>query len=290
MDNFKIGLLQIAPAATQEGNLGKGLDYCGRAKALGCDLVLFPEMWNTGYVFSRDSREALDAGSPFVRAFQEQAGNLEMAVALTYLEAVPGGTRNTVTVFDRTGKNILTYAKVHTCDFGDDACLIPGNEFTAAVLDTGRGKITIGAMICYDREFPESARILMLKGAELILIPNACPIGINRKSQLRSRAFENMLGVAMANYPADREDCNGHSLAFDGIAYDDDSPDCGERDMLLTEAGEAEGIYTAEFNMDKLAEYRKREVWGNAYRRPGRYSLLCSEEVKQPFIRRDARR
>ncbi len=51
-------------------------------------------------------------------------------------------------------------------------------------------------MICFDREFPESARILMLKGAELILVPNACPMEINRLSQLRGRAFENMIAVA----------------------------------------------------------------------------------------------
>lgn len=55
-------------------------------------------------------------------------------------------------------------------------------------------------MICYDREFPESARVLMLKGAELILVPNACPIDPARFHQLAARAYENMTGVAMANY------------------------------------------------------------------------------------------
>ena len=74
-------------------------------------------------------------------------------------------------------------------------------------------------MICYDREFPESARVLMLKGAELILVPNACPMEINRLSQLRGRAFENMLAVATCNYPASVPDCNGGSSAFDGVAY-----------------------------------------------------------------------
>ena len=45
------------------------------------------------------------------------------------------------------------------------------------------GEVKVGAMICYDREFPESARIMMLKGAELILVPNACPMEINRLSR-----------------------------------------------------------------------------------------------------------
>ena len=54
--------------------------------------------------------------------------------------------------------------------------LCAGDEFTVAELDTAKGKLKVGSMICYDREFPESARILMLKGAELVLVPNACPM------------------------------------------------------------------------------------------------------------------
>ena len=60
-------------------------------------------------------------------------------------------------------------------------------------------------MICFDREFPESARILMLKGAEIILVPNACPMEINRISQLRARAFENMLGLVLHRENADTQ-------------------------------------------------------------------------------------
>ena len=73
-------------------------------------------------------------------------------------------------------------------------------------------------MICYDREFPESARILMLVGAELILVPNACNLEQNRLGQFKARAFENMVGLAMANYAAPR--CNGHSMAVSPIAFD----------------------------------------------------------------------
>ena len=71
----------------------------------------------------------------------------------------------------------------------------------------------MGAMICYDREFPESARVLMLKGAEVILIPNACNMSGFRMNQLRVRAYENMVGIALTNYAAPQQD--GHSVAFD---------------------------------------------------------------------------
>ena len=56
----------------------------------------------------------------------------------------------------------------------------------------------------------------MLKGAELILVPNACPMEINRLSQLRARAYENMTAIATCNYPETVPDCNGHSSVFDG--------------------------------------------------------------------------
>ena len=69
------------------------------------------------------------------------------------------------------------------------------------------------------KQFPESARILMLKGAELLLVPNACPMELNRLSQLRGRAYENMLAIATCNYPSPYPDCNGHSTLFDGVIY-----------------------------------------------------------------------
>lgn len=142
-------------------------------------------------------------------------------------------------------------------------------------------------MICYDREFPESARILMLKGAELILVPNACPMEINRLSQLRGRAYENMVGIATCNYPAEQPDCNGHSSAFDGVAYLPELPE--SRDTCILEAGGEEGIYLAEFDMDMIRKYRKKEVHGNAYRHPKKYHALIKEEIREPFIRSDYR-
>lgn len=142
-------------------------------------------------------------------------------------------------------------------------------------------------MICFDREFPESARILMLKGAEIILVPNACPMEINRISQLRARAFENMLGLATCNYPTGKPDCNGHSTAFDGVVYPPDEE--LSRDTLILDAGEAPGIYLASFDMDMLRQYRATEVHGNAYRRPQKYGILLDEQIRTPFLRSDCR-
>lgn len=286
--DINIALLQILPTGTQEGNLNKGLEYCREAKRSGADIALFPEMWSNGYSLPTDRAEtarcAIGLDSDFVKSYQALAKELNMAIAVTFLEAYSPSPRNTVVLFDRFGSLALHYAKVHTCAFDEtEGQLTPGEDFYVADLDTEKGVVKTGAMICYDREFPESARILMLKGAEIILVPNACPMEVNRLSQLRARAFENMVGIVTVNYPHGKPDCNGHSTAFDGIAYRPNEP--GSRDTLLMEAGDGEGIYMAQFPVDEMREYRLSEVHGNAYRRPEKYHILISPEKSEPFIR-----
>ena len=288
---FKVALLQLLPGESLAENLEKGIHACRLAKEQGADVALFPEMWSNGYDIPEDlellKTMAISAEDPFVEAFGALAKELDMAIGITFLERFDPLPRNTLCLFDRFGKKVLTYAKVHTCDFGDECRLTAGEDFYVAELDTAQGTVKIGAMICYDREFPESARVLMLKGAEILLVPNACPMEINRLSQLRGRAYENMVGIATCNYPAGKPDCNGHSSAFDGIAYSSDLP--GSRDTEILEAGEEEGIYMAAFDLEALRDYRRNEVHGNAYRRPEKYQLLLSREIQEPFIRTDRR-
>lgn len=169
MKKLTVALLQILPAKTRAENLQKGIEACREAKKSGADIALFPEMWSDGYRIPEDiealKTEAVCADGEFVSAFGKLAAELNMAVGITFLERWEPLPRNTLVLFDRHGKRALTYAKVHTCDFGDEARLTAGEDFYVAQLDTGAGEVKVGAMICYDREFPESARILMLKGA-----------------------------------------------------------------------------------------------------------------------------
>ena len=292
MSMLKIALLQIAPGLTLEENLQKGLSACRQAHQMGADIALFPEMWSNGYrIYGRPvpewTAEAIPADGPFVSAFGSLAQELGMAIGVTLLERCPSGPRNTLVLFDRFGRRVLIYAKVHTCDFDVERNLTPGDDFYVADLDTAAGTVKVGAMICFDREFPESARILMLKGAELILTPNACPMEINRLAQLRGRAYENMLAIATCNYPAGVPDCNGGSTLFDGVAY---LPELeSSRDTCTLQAPEAEGIYLAALDLDQLRAYRAAEVHGNAYRRPEKYALLLDAAVRPPFLRPDRR-
>lgn len=292
MNHLNIALLQIAPTGSLEGNLEKGITACRKAKAMGADVALFPEMWSCGYDICEPPVEewvckAIKLDSEFMAQFQALAAQLDMAIAVTLLEKHEPKPRNTMVLFDRFGVQKLVYAKVHTCDFGAEKDLTPGDDFFVTDLDTEKGVVKVGVMICYDREFPESARLLMLKGAEVVLVPNACPMELNRLSQLRGRAFENMMAIATCNYPATVPDCNGGSSVFDGVAY---LPHWeGFRDMCILQADEDEDIYMAQIDLDLLREYRSCEVHGNAYRRPQLYHALIDETVNEPFIREDKR-
>ena len=292
MKLLNIALLQLAPCGSLSQNLKKGADACREAKKKGADIALFPEMWSNGYnIYDRPvsdwTAEAVSADSDFVNAFGSLAQELDMAVGITLLEKWHGAPRNTLVLFDRFGNRKMTYAKVHTCDFGEERFLTPGDDFSVASLDTACGEVKVGAMICYDREFPESARILMLKGAELILVPNACPMELNRLSQLRGRAYENMTAIATCNYPDTVPDCNGCSSVFDGVAYLPDLP--GSRDTCILQADGSEGIFIAKLDLDQLRAYRQTEVHGNAYRRPKKYGILTECRIEEPFVREDYR-
>ena len=276
---LKIAFLQLQPNANIEDNMKKGVKACREAKEKGADIVLFPEMWSTGYVFPHDKewleQNAASLDSAYVKQFSALAAELDMAIAVTLLEKNEPKPRNTVCLFDRHGKLVYRYSKVHICDFGEDddeGILDAGDDFYVAELYTAKGPIKVGSMICYDREFPESARVMMLKGAELLLVPNACPMEINRLSQLRGRTYKNQIAIATCNYPASHRGCNGHSTLFDGVIYHTETG--APRDMLVCETGEEEGIFLAELDVDLLREYRNREKCGLKNRRPELYGIL----------------
>lgn len=89
MNNLKVALLQLFPTGTLQGNLEKGMEACKKAKELGADIALFPEMWSTGYSIPTDATDlraaSISLNSDFVQKFAALARELEMAIGLTIL-------------------------------------------------------------------------------------------------------------------------------------------------------------------------------------------------------------
>lgn len=281
---LRIALMQAVPAGNdQERNLEIAKGYCREAVAKGADLLLMPEMWNIGYrgfiQFDQETakqwqKQAVSTDGPWVGEFKLLARELGMAIGVTYLQEWPGKPRNCISLIDRRGNIVLTYAKVHTCDFAFESALTPGDSWPTVTLDTAKGGVRIGAMICFDREFPESMRCLMLGGAEIVITPNACLLDPLRLAQFQVRAYENATAVAIANYAS--PDHNGQSVAFDAG---------GGR---LVTAGEEEVLVIASLDLNALRSYRKTTLWGNAWRKPHRYGLLTDKVDLDIFRRNDA--
>ena len=299
-NNFKVALLQLNATHNKNDALIKGIELCKKAKQLDADIVVFPEMWSTGYEMLFDGElskqknilqdeinkwndKAIYENDDFIQQYKTIAKQLQIAILLTYLERTESKPQNTAIIIDNKGNIILKYSKVHTVDFKMEAYMQPGNNFQTCELDYGRGKIKLGTMICFDRDFPESARILMLQGSEIILVPNACYMTKILLEQLKVRAYENMVGVVCVNY----SNLGGKSSAYSPIVRDLNKK---ELDNTLLVMDEKEDIKVVEFDINEIRSYRQRETLGDAYRKPYAYKELIEDNVKEPFIRNDSRR
>jgi len=289
-NHFKVAILQLNAIHNPEESLVKGIEACKRAKEMGADIAVFPEMWNIGYEMPNNDKDiktwiqkSISEENDYILKFKKLAKDLNMAIAITFLEKTNDLPKNSIIIYDRFGNKVLKYSKVHTVDFKMEKYTKPGTDFYVGELDYEKGKVSIGSMICFDRDFPESARILMLKGAEIILVPNACFMTKIRLEQLKVRAYENMVGVVTVNYA----NYLGKSSAFSPIVRDCNK---NEVDSQILVMDEKEDIQIVDFNLNEIRDYRKRETLGDAYRKPSLYNYLSEEHIKEPFIRQDSRR
>lgn len=272
---FRVAVLQMRSVSREyESNIKTIIKFMAEAKQEGADILLLPECFITGYDLTIDNDSAMTEGD--LSPLCEQAGELGIGLVATALSKGERHPQNAAFVIGKDGKILMKYAKVHTCDFADEKVLEPGTEFKVCDFDG----VKIGIMICYDREYPESARVLMLKGAEMILVPNDCGSMRPRLQALSTRAYENMCGVAMANPNGENA---GNSCAYSPICWDRNG-ECVDNTLFIADA-DAEGLFYAEFDMDKIRAYREREMMGNTFRKVNAYSELLNDTIQYPFIR-----
>ncbi|MDO5533319.1 MAG: carbon-nitrogen hydrolase family protein [Propionibacteriaceae bacterium] len=263
------GVQHFTPLNDLEGTLALGVAAVREAAAAGADLVVFPEMWSTGYALPIDITQATPVDGPWVEGFADTAATLGVGIAITLLAEHPGGPTNTTLVLGRRGELLLRHDKVHTLRNDAEAELTPGSGFETCLFDGVR----IGVMTCFDREFPESGRELMLAGAELVLVPNATAWTPVRAHQLEARAFENMMAIASVNYPGDGW---GQSSAYSPVVFDADGRPL---DPLLARADARPQLVPFRFDLEALRDWRAREGWGPHHRRPDAYRRLRGEQA-----------
>lgn len=273
---FKVAVLQMRSVNREyESNIKTIIKYMSDAKQNGADILLLPECFITGYDLTIDNASAITEND--LAPLCEKTKELRIGLVATALTKGKSNPQNSAFVISKDGKILMKYAKVHTCDFADEKVLESGTEFKVCDFDG----VKIGIMICYDREYPESARVLMLKGAEIILVPNDCGSMRPRSQALSTRAYENMCGVAMANPNGENA---GNSCAYSPICWDRNG-ECIDNTLLLADA-ETEGLFYADFDMDAIRAYREREMMGNTFRKVKAYVELLNDEIQYPFVRK----
>lgn len=276
--NFKVAILQKrAENAKQNENVDVILKSMQEAAENKADILLLPECFITGYDLPMSYEKSISDDDENIKRICNSAKENNIGVVLTSFTKGSKQPQNTAFVISKSGEILMKYSKVHTCDFADEKDVEAGTEFKVCDFDG----IKLGIMICYDREYPESARILMLKGAEIILVPNDCGSMAPRLKALSTRAYENMVGIAMANPNGENA---GRSCAYSPICWDTNG-ECV--DNTIFEADEmSEDLYYADFDMDSIRDYRSREMMGNTFRKVIAYKDLLDESISDPFIRK----
>jgi predicted amidohydrolase len=241
---MRLAVLQMeARAGDVEANLALIEEAAERAAAAGADLLLAPELAVTGYGAGESIRNLAEpTEGPQARRLGEISARLGIALAAGFAERDGATIWNAALLFDR-GRLLQCYRKRQL--WGDyEKALFSASDACGEPVEV-RG-IKAGLAICYDIEFPETARRLALAGAELILVPTALPHDgaapfISEKI-LPVRAFENQVFVAYADHAGNdgRFNYAGRSciVAPDGTDLARAGPDAAELLVAHVEPGD----------------------------------------------------
>ncbi|OPA72873.1 carbon-nitrogen hydrolase [Paenibacillus selenitireducens] len=212
------------------------------------DLIILPEMWNTGYALEQIHALADEQG--------ERTKSLLSAFSQTNQVNIIGGSiaerrgdqiYNTMYAFDRTGTVVAEYSKIHLFRLMDEEkYLTEGDRIGSLNIDGTQA----GMMICYDIRFPELARKLALSGAKILFVPAEWPHPRlhHWRTLLTARAIENQMYVVACNRVGTSGTTAffGHSMVIDPW---------GE---IVSEGAEDEAILTASIDLALVSEVRGR--------------------------------
>ncbi|WP_028219046.1 carbon-nitrogen hydrolase family protein [Paraburkholderia oxyphila] len=190
-------------------NLARTLDAIGKRRA-GTDLMVFPEATLTGFPTRENVRDVAETLSgPSLSAVRDAARQASVAVAVGLAERDGQSFYNTTVLIDERGEIALRYRKTHLWAT-DVGVFTPGDRFEVCEF---KG-MTVGLLICYDIEFPETARALGMLGAEMMVVTNGNmdPFGPVHRRAIVARAMENQAFAALVNRTGDGDD----NLTFPG--------------------------------------------------------------------------
>lgn len=255
---LKLALAQIQPQTNLELTIDKVKEFSQKAKKLGADLIVFPEM--TMGVF--DKQNTPYRLSCFLRFFLDELINISTYVEIDIICPIwekdnkSKKAYNSVAFIQRKDISIL-YRKLHLFDalgFKESKFVTPGDKLPEVI---NYKDVNLSFSICYDLRFPELYRYQLGKDTHISIVCSAWYSGIMKEEHLhtllRARAIENTMYVACANLCGDGF-C-GRSVAFDPFG------------VMLQDAGEDENIIVIPCYKERIEEVRKKLPIGHHRRK-----------------------
>ena len=245
--NLRLSLAQMEISiGDPEANLEKARDMAALAAEQRADIVVFPELWATGY----DLENAAEYSTPIDKGIFAEMASLAkeskicvVGSSLSLMET--GRFGNTSVFFDSRGKKIGEYTKIHLFQLMDEHRYLAAGDHPT-VLETEWGKA--GLAICYDLRFPELFRIYATEKVKMIFLSAEWPHPRLAHWQilLRARAIENQVYVIACNRAGTSKGTHfcGHSCVIDPW---------GE---VVAEAGENEEVLTVAIDIDRVDQVR----------------------------------
>ena len=249
---MKIAAAQIACVPGDlDANLGKIHDFVSRAKDGGIELIVFPEMSDTGYSMPVIQKHATPWSKGAVPELKKMATESSMAIICGVSERSGDSIYNSQAMIDENGEIVATYRKSHlftSAPIEEHKCFSPGDQLT----DFARGDFHFGLSICYDLRFPEFYRTLACNhGVNVFINSSAWPFP--RVEHLRTltvaRAIENQSYVILSNR----------------VGKDGGVPFCGSSAIVdpygvvvAAASTDREELISAELSQDVIDSVRKR--------------------------------
>lgn len=262
---MKIAAAQIACALGEvDANLRKIRDFSARAKEGGAELVVFPEMADTGYSMPVIQAHATAWTHGAVPELRKMAKDLAIAIICGVSEREGNSIYNSQVFVDAKGDIVGSYRKTHLftgTPIGEDKCFSPGQELKSFPF----GVFRLGLSICYDLRFPEVYRKLAIEhAANVFIISSAWPFP--RVEHFRilcaARAIENQSYLIVSNRVGTDEGvtCCGSSTIIDpyGVTVATASTDREE----LVQAEVSEAVITSVRNKMAVFDQRRPELYG----------------------------
>ena len=268
MRNVKLAATQFAMTSNIEENIEKAKEMVRKAAKEGANIILLPELFENLYFCQTEDYSRFDFAEEFessqtIQIFSALAKELGVVLPISYFEKSGNCYFNSIAIIDADGTVLGQYRKSHipTGECYEEKFYFCPGDTGFRVFPTKFGKIGVG--ICWDQWFPETARILALKGAEVLLFPTAIgsePV-LSKDSKdhwqhvMQGHAAANIMPLVASNRIG-TESMDGSSMTFFGSSFISNEFGIRVQEFGRTE----EGVLVQEFDLDLIKE--ERRDWG----------------------------